>query len=82
MSLLCWTTVQTRMLDSKKLANVLKLESRKVNVKLNTIETKNLNIITLAVDLQVEDAQWRNSYLMKVMLCRDHLNISLDNLVT
>ncbi|RXN20822.1 hypothetical protein ROHU_014184 [Labeo rohita] len=67
---------------SKKLVHALKLESRKVNIKLNTMETKNLNVVTLAVDLRVEDAQRKNSYLMKGVLCRDHLNISLDNLVT
>lgn len=67
---------------SKKLVHALKLESRKMNIKLNTMETKNLNVVTLAVDLRVEDAQQRNSYLMKGVLCRDHLNISLDNFVT
>ncbi|GAA6092939.1 uncharacterized protein LOC119886815 [Tachysurus ichikawai] len=50
---------------SKKLVHALKLESHKMNIKLNTMETKNLNVVTLAVDLQVEDAQQRNSYLMK-----------------
>ncbi|XP_052387105.1 uncharacterized protein LOC127933996 [Carassius gibelio] len=67
---------------SKKLVNALKLESRKMNIKLNTMETKNLNVVTLAVDLRVEDAQQRNSFLMKGVLCRDHLNISLDSPVT
>ncbi|XP_056307490.1 uncharacterized protein LOC130219206 [Danio aesculapii] len=67
---------------SKKLVHALKLESRKVNIKLNTMETKNLNVVTMAVDLCVEDAQRRNSFQMKGVICRDHLNISLDNLVT
>nr|XP_055049230.1 uncharacterized protein LOC129434322 isoform X1 [Misgurnus anguillicaudatus] len=67
---------------SKRLVHALKLETRKINIKLNTIETKNLNVVTSAVDLQVEDSQQKNSYLMKGVLCRDHLNISLDNLVT
>ncbi len=64
---------------SKKLVHALKLESR---IKLNTMETKNLNVVTLAVDLRVEDTQQSTSYFMKGVLCRDHLNISLDNLVT
>ncbi|KAF5893534.1 gypsy retrotransposon integrase 1-like protein, partial [Clarias magur] len=67
---------------SKKLVHGLKLESHKINIKLNTMETKNLNVVTIAVDLQVEDAQQRNSFLIKGVLCRDHLNIGLDNLVT
>ncbi|CAM4650186.1 unnamed protein product [Leuciscus chuanchicus] len=43
-----------------------------------------MNVFALldTVDLRVEDAQQRNSYLMKGVLCWDHLNISLDNFVT
>ncbi len=50
---------------SKKLVHALKLESRKMNIKLNTMKTKNHNVVTLAVDLRVEDTQQSTSYLMK-----------------
>ena len=67
---------------STKLIHALKLKSRKMNVTLNTMETRNVNLNTLVVNLQVEDTQRQNTYLMKGVLCRNRLNISLENLVT
>lgn len=67
---------------SKRLIHALRLETRKTNIKLSTMESKSLNIDTLAVDLRVDDPQRKEAYQMKGVLSRDHLNISLNNLVT
>ena len=67
---------------SKKLIHALRLETQRRSIKLSTMESKNVSINTLAVDLQVEDCQRRETYLMKGVLSREHLNTSLNNLIT
>ena len=67
---------------STKLIHALKLKSRKLNITLNTMEARYVNLNTLVVNLQVEDTQRQNTYLMKGVLYRDCLNISLENLIT
>ena len=67
---------------STKLIHALKLKSRKMNIALNTMEARNVNLNTLVVNRKVKDTQRQNTYLMKGVLCRNRLNISLKNLVT
>lgn len=67
---------------SKRLIRALQLETRKTNIRLNTLEAKDVNVSTLAVDIKVEDPHHQDTYFIKGALARDQLNISLDNLVT
>ena len=67
---------------SHKLIDTLNLNTRQTSIRLTTMETKNIEIKTVNVDLQVSDLRQWHSYKIKGILGRDRLNISLESLVT
>ncbi|XP_077869104.1 uncharacterized protein LOC144360065 [Saccoglossus kowalevskii] len=56
---------------SKRLISALRLKTHNMNFKLSTLESKNLNIDTLSVNLRVEDTKRQSGYLISGVLCRE-----------
>ena len=49
---------------SRKLIRALRLQTRETSIKLSTMESKDISVDTVAVNLGVEDSYQREAYLM------------------
>ena len=67
---------------SQKLIRALKLQPEKAQISLNMMGTRLENISMERVDIRVQMPRNQGGFLLKGVLGCEHLNISVDNLVT